>query len=185
MNDPKAWRIGKDGRVHRKRHKVFPNGDVYDCEFVRNKPDGIGTLVQATGIKYEGSFSNGLFHGPGTITREQTEEDGSKRTITVFKGVFRNGKKHGFGILYDNGDRWEGNFKDDVFQGKGYIWRANGERQRGDFVNGKLHCEDGLIVFESGDKYEGPVYLGTLHGDVGHYSFAKGRGFYTGQHRLR
>jgi len=178
-----SWRISEDGRIHRKRHKVFPNGDIYHCEFVDNVPDGLGTLVTVKGMRYEGSFSKGLFHGNGTIVWEGIL-DGKKCVLKKFTGQFKNGKKNGVGTFHENGNRWEGSFVDDVFSGKGSLWKANGERQEGTWRNGKLHCDDGLIIYANGDKYEGPVYLGNMHGAVGHYTYAKQKGFYTGQHQL-
>ena len=180
----KSWRIGNDGRIHRRRIKKFPSGDVYDCEFVDNKPDGQGTLITAKGMKYEGSFSEGLFHGQGTITREAY--DGKKVVVERFDGNFVRGISSGHGILSTrNGDKLEGIFLNDVLNGTGTLWKANGECQKGTWHHGKLHCDDGFITFQNGDKYEGPVHFGMLHGDVGHYTYANNQGFYTGQHKRR
>ena len=179
----KLWRIGNDGLLYRRRRKVFPNGDIYDCEFVDNLPHGSGSLITAKGRKYEGGFSKGLFHGEGKIVWD-VEVDGTTVTIQKFEGRFQNGNKNGLGILYENGDRFEGTFVDDVLHGKGSVWLANGKRQKGTWRNGKLHGDDSFIVFENGDTYEGPVHFGKVHGDVGHYTYAGSKGFYTGQHKF-
>lgn len=189
ITDNHSWRIGKNGRIHRRRRKVFPNGDVYNCEFVDNRPDGYGTLVTSKGMKYEGSFQNGLFHGPGTIilnAEVDVNVDGKVEKIEQFVGEFKHGKKHGYGTLhrYLDGEKWEGYFMDDVLNGKGSFWRAStGEHRKGTWHNGILHCEDGSIIFENGDTYNGPVFLGKMHGDVGHYTYAGNQGYYTGQHQ--
>ena len=45
-----------------------------------------------------------------------------------YEGEFKNGIKEGKGkIFYGNGDRYEGEFKNNVREGKGKIIQANGE----------------------------------------------------------
>lgn len=170
-------RVGSDGRIHRKRIKKFPNGTIYDCEFVNGKPDGKGCLTTANGMKYVGSFRNGLFHGFAKITWV----DSANNITRTFEGQFNQGLRHGFGTLEEkNGDKWEGHFECDKFNGPGTLWRANGEVCKGIWKNGKLHCENGSINYTNGDKYEGIVQYGKIHGGMGHYQYKIG-GSYTGQ----
>ena len=176
QEEPKAtWRVEK-GRLHRKRVKTFPNGNVYNCEFVGDKPDGYGTFT-SQGMKYEGNFLNGLFHGAAKIV--WTDE--SNRIVKTFKGEFKCGQRFGYGVLSDDIEKWEGNFANDKFHGEGTLWKKDGDRLKGEWKNGKFQCKDGLIVFRNGDKYEGPVHHGQLHGGVGHYSYRDG-GSYTGHY---
>lgn len=170
-----TWRVEK-GRLHRKRVKTFPNGNVYNCEFVGDKPDGYGTFT-SQGMKYEGNFLNGLFHGAAKIV--WTDE--SNRIVKTFTGEFKCGKRFGYGVLSDDREKWEGNFANDKFHGEGTLWKKDGDRLKGEWKNGKFQCKDGLIVFRNGDKYEGPVHHGQLHGGVGHYSYRDG-GSYTGHY---
>lgn len=172
-----AIRLGSDGRIHRRRIKKFPNGTIYDCEFVNGKPDGYGCLTTVKGMKYTGTFHNGLFHGFAKITWV----DSAKNIIRTFEGEFNHGKRHGFGILEDkNGEKWEGHFECDKFHGPGTLRKANGEILKGVWKNGKLHCEKGSISDANGDNYEGIIHYGKIHGGMGHYSYKMG-GSYTGQ----
>lgn len=175
-----TWRVDEDGRLHRKRVKSFPNGNEYNCEFVGDKPDGFGTLKTSQGMHYEGNFLNGLFHGHAKVVWI----DEFHQVAKTFIGEFKRGKRSGHGVLSDEHVTWDGNFAHDQFHGQGTLWKkTTGERFKGQWVNGKLHCDDGLIAFQNGDKYEGPVHLGKINGDVGHYTFKDG-GFYTGQHKV-
>ena len=51
--------------------------------------NGLGRLISVNGNIYEGSFRDMLYHGYGTLK----DENG------VYKGMFKNGKQKGFGIL--------------------------------------------------------------------------------------
>mmetsp|Transcript_16443 Transcript_16443/g.31154 ORF Transcript_16443/g.31154 Transcript_16443/m.31154 type:complete len:494 (+) Transcript_16443:1452-2933(+) len=173
-------RVGSDGRIHRRRIKKFPNGTIYDCEFVNGKPDGYGCLTTASGMKYTGSFHNGLFHGFAKITWANS----ANNTIRIFEGEFNHGKRHGIGTLEEkNGYRWEGYFECDKFHGPGTLRKANGEVLKGTWKNGKLHCEKGSISYANGDKYEGVIHYGKIHGGMGHFTYKCG-GTYTGQFHL-
>lgn len=45
---------------------IYPNGSVYEGEFVNSKFGGNGTLIYIDRrMKYEGQFSNGLPQGSG------------------------------------------------------------------------------------------------------------------------
>ena len=61
---------------------TWPNGDVYDGEFVDDVRSGSGVYTWANGEKYEGEFKNNLLSGFGTYYFP------SGRTYT---GYFENG----------------------------------------------------------------------------------------------
>jgi len=44
---------------------TFANGDTYEGDYKRGKPDGIGIYTWANGSQYEGPFVNGVKHGSG------------------------------------------------------------------------------------------------------------------------
>ena len=53
-----------------------------------------------------------------------------------YEGTFKNDKKNGFGILYyQDGTKYEGDFKEDLAEGKGKITYNNGEVYEGIFRN--------------------------------------------------
>lgn len=73
----------------------------------------------------------------------------------VYEGTVMDWKKHGKGtILYDNGDRYIGEWRDDAIHGQGIYHYANGERYSGQWENGKFHGE-GTYFFESGSRFSG------------------------------
>ena len=53
-----------------------------------------------------------------------------------YEGDWRNGKKEGKGIYYyNNGDRYEGDWRNDKKDGKGIFYLPNRDRTVGDFAN--------------------------------------------------
>eukprot|EP00762_Andalucia_godoyi_P007794 ANDGO_01797.mRNA.1 Flagellar radial spoke protein 1 len=64
-----------------------------------------------------------------------------KEVQSKYLGRYKNGKKHGHGILwYKDGSRYEGTFADDELHGIGIYYYANGDVYRGKFAKG---CKDG------------------------------------------
>jgi len=56
-----------------------------------------------------------------------------------YEGFFQDDNKHGFGTIYlENGDKFFGNFVNDLVQGKGSYHRANGEVVTGEWNEEKL-----------------------------------------------
>ena len=74
------------------------------------------------------------------IKKEKIYENGNK-----YIGEFINELKNGKGILYfnknneNNGDRYEGDFKDDKKEGKGIFYWKNGDRYEGDLKDNKRY----------------------------------------------
>lgn len=56
---------------------------------------------------------------------------------TRYDGEFKNGAFHGKGVIvFDNGDRYEGDFVDTKFHGRGTYTAADGTRRSGNWVDG-------------------------------------------------
>lgn len=82
----------------------------------------------------------------------------------VFLGSFKEDKKHGHGIEWDNGDKvFEGNFRDGVKNGYGVYTPAAGNRYEGNFLDGKKQGA-GTYTFDDGSKYEGMFDEDQMHG---------------------
>ena len=73
----------------------------------------------------------------------------------IYEGDFKDGKFEGKGIYYfNNGDRYEGDFKDGKFEGKGTYYFKNGNRFEGNYKNDKKEGE-GIMYYSNGDSEKG------------------------------
>ena len=81
-------------------------------------------------------------------------------------------------LIYANGDRYEGDFINGMFHGKGiFIW-AKGDRYDGDFFLNK-RTGKGIYLWASGESYEGDFVDGKLDG-WGIYTWPDGA-YYEGE----
>lgn len=85
------------------------------------------------GDLYEGSFKNSRLHGAG----HYYNDDGDH-----YEGEYKNGQKSGYGVYWYEPDRSElkyaGFWKADQKNGEGILYYRNGEKIRGEFVDGVL-----------------------------------------------
>lgn len=130
------------------------------------------TVNDSTGVRYEGNWENGLFHGLGVLW----DEDGS-----VYRGGFKYGERHGSQCdeLYVDGSHYCGNFARNGREGQGkMIFKANVD---GDMTNsyvgswrgGRFHGH-GVRLFPDGTRYEGEYADGKPHG-IGRMVYAKSK----------
>ena len=139
----------------RRNKKIFPDGSVYEGDYIYGKFHGKGKLTFPSGSSYEGNFVSGNCHGKGKLIF------GDKWT---YEGDFIDGKFHGKGkVSYSNGSFYEGDFVDGEYHGKGKVCYSNGGMYEGDFVNGKSHGW-GTHTFDNGNVYEGNFIDGMPHG---------------------
>ena len=96
-----------------------------------------------------------------------------------YEGEFYNNLPNGYGIYYDsNGDKYEGEFIDDRYDGYGIIYCSNGDRYEGEFRNG-LAEGYGVFYFSNKGKYEGEFHNGVKDG-YGIFYYSNG-GKYEGE----
>ena len=72
-----------------------------------------------------------------------------------YLGDFKDGKRHGSGtMLYTNGDQYKGQWEDDEKHGEGVYRYVNGDEFEGTFEKGK-RSGLGVYRFEDGHQFEG------------------------------
>ena len=82
----------------------------------------------------------------------------------LYEGEWKNNKKHGAGrYKFSNGDVYEGEFKAGFKHGKGVYRYSNGERYEGDFVNNVI-SGTGKYDYNGGAKYSGEFKANAKHG---------------------
>ena len=132
-----------------------------------------------------------------------------KKDKSLYKGSFNlKGKKEGFGILIDSsGNKYIGEWKNDLFHGKGILISINGDFYQGNFISGRIEVNGiyylsknkynytgdfynnkfdgkGKIIYEKNDTnniynyYEGDFSVGYMHGE-GNLFFTDGS-YYKG-----
>ncbi|GAX09721.1 hypothetical protein FisN_19Lh191 [Fistulifera solaris] len=123
------------------------------------------------------------------IKNDVNVEPLSKATIdvsafTMYDGSFNsNGERHGLGkMTWTNGDVYEGNFENNLRNGKGtMVFAAHpGDKSIGKYdgcwKNDMMHGR-GFRRYTNGDKYDGEFCLGKRHGE-GRFTYANGDMFW-------
>jgi hypothetical protein len=107
--------------------------------------------------------------------------DAPGRTVTVmtfpngerYEGEFKDGLFQGWGVyVFQNGDRYEGEFQADKMSGAGTMTYDNGNVYKGQFLNGVRHGK-GVLTFKNGDVYDGQFKDNVRYGQ-GDYRFSNG-----------
>lgn len=157
----------------------YADGRIYTGQIKSNSIDGYGRLSFPNMNCYEGRFLDGKFDGFGTLETHQSNEN--------YEGHFKNGLKHGFGILVDNarthigefangspcgygvlddsesGEKYMGIFRDGHRYGHGFCITADGKYFEGNFVDNELNG-GGVAVFADGSYYEGDLCISGPNG---------------------
>ena len=100
---------------------------------------------------------------------------------TRFEGTFRDNRANGHVIvIYADGGRYEGGFKNGTREGYGIFKHPNGAGYEGYREHGNAHGQ-GTLTFSNGNQYEGGFFEGKIRGQ-GTYSWVTGDR-YAGLHR--
>lgn len=106
----------------------YSNGGVYDGEWSGGRMNGYGKMIFSSGrVAYEGELKDDKFEGYGILYNEEPEKS---------TGQF---EYHDFSALGEKWIRYEGEFHNDIKDGKGKLFLTNGERFEGDFIDDKIH----------------------------------------------
>jgi len=133
----------KDDKRHGQGVDVRCNGERYEGNWVEDMKQGKGKLFFTNGDIYDGEWHCGKMHGKGTlyVFLEGTIEGVWKSNYdgkSLVEGTF----------LYENGDKFEGTWKDGLRDGPGTLTYPDGAKLVGTWENDTI-CGEG--TFYSGD----------------------------------
>ena len=136
MNKTKTYEYGKYVRELRRDQKVgkgiiyWNGGDRHQGYFKKEKKEGKEFIIIAMAIDmmdYEHLIKGKLMKYSILIM-----EIDMKEILMMIKGRKRNN-------IYKNGNRYEGNYKNNKSEGKGIYYWNNGDRYEGDWKNRKIN----------------------------------------------
>ena len=118
----------------------------------------------------------------GSVGKQESPapEVRASRADGHYEGGYKNGKRHGRGILiFSNGNRYEGSFLNGEIHGRGRMYRANGDiystLDSYGFYNSSGLQGCGFYIGANGDRYMGEFQDGKFHGR-GTYEWTNGKG---------
>ena len=146
----------------------YKNNDYFVGKYQNNKKNGYGYHFFPSGHVFKGEYENDS-KLKGIVFNPNTKK-------IIYEGGFVNDLYHGKGMLYRPFEgTYRGSFKLGMFNGDGEIEFENGNIYKGDFVRGVREGK-GEMVFASGDTYEGDFKKNKFHG-YGTYTWANGSTF--------
>lgn len=84
------------------------NGDIYNGEWKKNQPNGVGEYKWKKGDFYIGEWKNGIRHGTGLYEFKNKD---------IYNGNWRNDKMNGSGhYITEDGGSFYGNWVDNIYQ---------------------------------------------------------------------
>ena len=159
------WNFGKlsgESRI------FYQNKEYYIGDILDGNLNGFGKYFHNDGTTYEGNWSNNRPDGTG----KEIFSDGSN-----FVGVFENGYKKKGKFTWTDGSFYDGEIKNNIFEGYGRFRWKEGREYIGFWKNGKMHGK-GTMNYLDGAKYEGEFMEGKRHGK-GNYIWNKNK-YYKG-----
>ena len=130
--------------------------ETWTGKLIEGKKEGRGTLLLKNGLRYEGFWNGDLLNGKGKML--------CTRTGNKYEGEFKDNKFNGFGIfIWKDGTTYQGNWVDDRQSGYGEEQNADGTRYEGHYFNGRKHGK-GIQHYCSGEVYIGEFSKDRLHG---------------------
>ncbi|GFR53186.1 hypothetical protein Agub_g15934, partial [Astrephomene gubernaculifera] len=139
----------KAGQMHGRGKLTFPDGITYEGEFQHNQLTGKGVYTWPSGAVYEGAVVRGRREGRGRLS--------FTKSASVYEGEWRDGMRHGQGVLYTN------------------ITRTS--YYKGSWVNDTKHGP-GVMRYDNGDTYDGmwdddkKRGLGTMRWELGRQQYS-------------
>jgi hypothetical protein len=127
---------------------AYANGARFEGEFQEGKPNGNGKFFYEDESTYDGSVKEGLYHGTGTlITAAGKKQSGrweegsfiSNDEISSTTGCVSGNCNDGYGkMVMENGNAYEGNWKNGKFHGHGTLEKYDGAIIKGNWFEGEF-----------------------------------------------
>lgn len=162
LHRPDSWRSAVwqgdwyEGKMHGMGRYVYADGGVFEGQWADSKMSG------------KGACAYGCAFPPPPHTPRQPPPPSrlphpALRMLTPFPprpvchlpGTY----------IFPNGNKYEGEWVDDVKEGYGVLVYVNGERYEGYWKHDKAHGK-GTLTYAQGDKYIGDWVAGKKHGEV-------------------
>jgi hypothetical protein len=150
------WNFGK---LVGEARKFFQNNDYYLGTFNEGSLSSFGKYYHKDGTTYEGNWFKNQPHGEG----KEIFVDGSK-----FEGIFENGYKRKGKFTWIDGSFYDGEIKDNAFDGYGKFKWKEGRIYVGFWKKGKMNGK-GVMTYIDGAKYEGEFVEGKRDGKGNYY----------------
>ena len=156
---------------------------VYTGEFKNGEPDGKGLMDYGKGEKYDGTFKKGKEDGRGLYVKDGQikgvlYKDGvlikKDETVAVgarpkLEGCVSGDCENGYGVaVFPSGNKYEGNFKNFRFSGRGKMSFTGGNILEGDFednkpLRGSFTYAKEAMTFKGTFNEDGTPNSGTYH----------------------
>ena len=144
---------------------VYSDGTIYEGEFKNDVKEGKGKMIYPNGTIYEGEFKNDMLNGNLTIYTTEGKEKkifiGTINKNQELTGVF-NGK-------YESGNEYTGELVNNLKEGNGTYKDEDGKNYEGEFKNdmfngsGKLTCTE---TFKNGEFFYTEIYEGEFKNNM-------------------
>lgn len=165
---------------------IFSDGGNYSGEFQDGIRSGSGEFKWSDGKTYVGDWSNDNITGEGTITYTNgdtlegyfTEGKFISGVYTTanssahYRIVFDQERVTNVKIEYANGIIYNGEYKDNAFNGEGTLVYSNGDKYSGQFIDGKK-VGNGEYTWNDGSHYTGNWKDDKMDGE-GEYFYPSG-----------
>ncbi len=175
--------VFKDGFAHGEGLYKYANGMLYKGEFEKGYPQGQGKIEFIDKSVYEGEFHLGYEHGDGVYRFANGD---------YYEGKFKKGRFIEGTHIDSFGNRYEGEFENNLYHGKGSYFMEGGESYVGYFIEGLMQGKgehktiegghyignfqdmtyhgEGKYISTEGNIYEGEFEFGLFHGE-GKYTY--------------
>lgn len=155
---------------------AYADGSKYDGNFHDGELNGLGTWYFPNGDKYVGNFRDNYSHGNGTLYYADGSEMVGEWVEGEYKGDVQMTAKEGEGCIagnckngkgtyvYEGAEaKYVGDFKNNLADGEGVCYYANGERYEGQWSNGSFNGI-GTLFLQDGTQVHGAWDFGTFMG---------------------